>query len=405
MAIHPGLDGKRWKRALRMGIVALGMAFAAAPLAASAHGNIWMDESVPQAERATAYERIVLYPFRDMSADELLPGAYPDWDDELAQRLGKRIKHTEFVRATAPYDAAAVSDADPNVDGYLVPRLRFQRERVDVSPATWTNVTVESYVNIDNGPYGSEYRRDWRSWPMTHVVPEMRRTLQMIDCDFTLYDARTHKKVLTLYDAYRNYDVDTDHAMEVIAKNFAGDWSRLKEKKRREAKAGTPTLSLEALTLPEDVAADPYAADTIAYAFRDEADVSLKHATLDDRADGGRYIAGGTIHAYEQGERWHDPFVSTTTRMDHSEWFTWYDNNSNAHTGTRTYYVTDVQDHPGGYAFYYHVNATLYLKDRLTGATVYTKTYDREDADRYANALHAMFGDFYREADERLGNT
>jgi len=59
----------------------------------------------------------------------------------------------------------------------------------------------------------------------------------------------------------------------------------------------------------------------------------------------------------------------------------------------------------GGYAFYYHVNATLYLKDRLTGATVYTKTYDREDADRYANALHAMFGDFYREADERLGNT
>lgn len=111
MAIHLGLDGKRWKRAFRTGIVALGVAFAAAPLAASAHGNIWMDESVPQAERATAYQHIVVYPFRDMSADELLPGAYPDWDDELAQRLGKRIKHTEFVRATAPYDAAAVSDA------------------------------------------------------------------------------------------------------------------------------------------------------------------------------------------------------------------------------------------------------------------------------------------------------
>lgn len=165
MAIHLGLDGKRWKRAFRTGIVALGVAFAAAPLAASAHGNIWMDESVPQAERATAYQHIVVYPFRDMSADELLPGAYPDWDDELAQRLGKRIKHTEFVRATAPYDAAAVSDADPNVDGYLVPRLRFQRERVDVSPATWTNVTVESYVNIDNGPYGSEYRATGEAGP------------------------------------------------------------------------------------------------------------------------------------------------------------------------------------------------------------------------------------------------
>ena len=384
--------------------LALAMAFAAAPLVASAHGNIWMDESVPQAERMTAYKRIVLYPFRSMTSDALVPGAYPNWDDELARRLDKRIKHTEFIRSEAPYDAGTAGNG-VDADGYLVPRLRFQKERTDVSPATWTNVTIESYADIDNGPYGDEVHRDWHSFPMTHVIPEMRRTLQMIDCDFTLYDARTHKKVMTLYDSYRNYGADPDHAFEVIAKNFAGDWSRLKDVKRREAKAGTPTLSLEELALPEDVAEDPYAADTIAYAFRDEADVSMKHAVLDDRPDGGRYVAGGTIHTYEQGERWHDPFVSTTTRMDHTEWFTWYDSSRNAHTGTRTYYVTDVQDHPGGYSFYYHVNATLYLKDRQTGATVYTKTYDREDADRYANALHAMFGDFYREADERIGKT
>lgn len=384
--------------------LALGVILFAAPFPASAHGNIWMDESVPQEERMTEYKRIVLYPFRDMSSDALLPGAYPTWDDELASRLKKRIKHTDFVRSTEPYDAASVGQ-DTSVDGYLVPRLRFQKERTDISPATWTNVTVESYEDIDNGPHGDEDHRAWRSWPMTHVIPETARTLQMIDCDFTLYDAHTHKKVMTLYDSYRNYGADPDHAMEVIAKNFAGDWSRLKDVKRREAKAGAPTLSLEALTLPEDVAEDPYAADTIAYAFRDEADVSMKHAALAERADGGRYVAGGTIHTYEQGERWHDPFVSTTTRMDHSEWFTWYDSSRNAHTGTRTYYVTDVQDHPGGYSFYYHVNATLYLKDRLTGATIYTKTYDREDADRYANALHAMFGDFYREADERIGKT
>ena len=67
--------------------------------------------------------------------------------------------------------------------------------------------------------------------------------------------------------------------------------------------------------------------------------------------------------------------------------------------------MTDIQDHPGGYAFSYHVGATLYLKDRQTGETIFTKTYDRENTERFANALHAMFGDFCREADKRLGNT
>ena len=92
-------------------------------------------------------------------------------------------------------------------------------------------------------------------------------------------------------------------------------------------------------------------------------------------------------------------------KVDRMETFTWWDEKRVAHTGTRTYYVTDIQDNPGGYAFSYHVNATLYLKDQQTGATIFEKTYDREDDDRYANALHAMFGDFYREADERIGNT
>ena len=73
--------------------LALSMILAAAPLAASAHENIWEDESAP----VTSYQRIVLYPVRDMKSEGLLPSAYPEWNDELVRRLGKRIKHTEFL--------------------------------------------------------------------------------------------------------------------------------------------------------------------------------------------------------------------------------------------------------------------------------------------------------------------
>ena len=407
--------------------LALSMILAAAPLAASAHGNIWEDESAP----VTSYQRIVLYPVRDMKSEGLLPSAYPEWNDELVRRLGKRIKHTEFLwfqgqsdtktdkkgeiaagtptyqtlLQTFPSEDARTQAvyAATGADGYLLPRLRFQKERTDVSPATWTNVTVESYYNVDNGPRGSEWRRNWRIWPMMHFIPEMRRTLRMIDCDFTLYDARTHKKAMTLFDSYRCYGADSAHAYEVITKNFAGDWSRLNGKKRKSVPDGAPTLHLEDLVLPKKAAQDSYAADTIAYAFRDEADSSMKHVKIDARPDGGRYVAGGTIHTYEQGERWNPPSVSTTMKINHIETFTWRDDKGGAHTGTRTYYVTDIQDIPGGYDFFYHVNATLYLKDRQTGAVIFSKTYDREDSERYANALHAMFGDFYREADKRIG--
>ena len=280
----------------------LAMLLLTAPLSASAHGNIWMDESVPQEECLTAYQRIVLYPVRDRKSHELLPSAYPEWNDELADRLPKRIKHTEFLWFQGPKEqkdekgeiaagtptyqkllqpfpsedarAQAVYETT-GADGYLQPRLRFQKERTDVSPATWTNVTVESYYNVENGPHGNEWRRDWRSWKVSHCIPEMRRTLQMIDCDFTLYDARTHKKAMTLFDSYRCYDVDAVHAYEIITKNFAGDWSRLKDKKRKNVAADAPTLCLEALTLPEKAARDPYVIDTVSYAFRDEAESAM----------------------------------------------------------------------------------------------------------------------------------
>ena len=375
--------------------LALGIALMVAPLTASAHGNLWMDESVPVA----SYQRIVLYPVQDTKSEGIQMGAYSEWDDELARRLKKRIKHTAFLCFQE------AEDGKVDADGYLLPRLRFQKERTDVSPATWTNVAVESYYSVTGGPHGDECRRDWHTSWVPHVIPEMRRTLQMIDCDFTLYDARTHQKVMTLFDSYRCYGVDPDHAFEVIAKNFAGDWSRARDKKRRDVPDGAPTLRLEDLTLPAKAARDPYAADTVAYAFRDEAEGAMKHVKIDDSADGSRYVAGGTIHTYEQGERWYEPSVSTMMKVDHTETFTWRDEKGSAHTGTRTYYVTDIQDIPGGYAFFYHVNATLYLKDRQTGATIFEKTYDREDEERYANALHAMFGDFCREADRRIGKT
>jgi len=41
--------------------------------------------------------------------------------------------------------------------------------------------------------------------------------------------------------------------------------------------------------------------------------------------------------------------------------------------------------------------------DNLTGEAVFSQTYEREDTERYANALRDMFGDFFREVDHRIG--
>ena len=420
--------------------IALGAALAfgtmaAAPLAALAHGNIWMDENVPENERMTKYKDIVVFPIHDQTSADGRPDQYQAWNQEFAKRINKRIKRTNFHWFEDPSDAKAADKKKEKLmitrenssykdllqhfpseeargkavydktgaEGYLLPHLRYYNERVDVSPATWTNVKMESYYDVENGPNGDQNKLGYQSWYASHLIPEHRRTLEMVDFDFVLYDAYTQKKAMTLIDYYRCYDVDKTHAFEQIAKNFTGDWNRLKDDHENDVPAGAPTLGFRSLDLPWNAAQDEFALKTIYYAYKDEAGDTLKGGKVDYQPNGGRYYVTGAIKSYDRGERWTPPSASTYTSLDRTEEFTWYDRNGNAHKGKRKYYKTNINDNFGYNSFYYGATADLSLVDSRTGETVLHRILSAEDPDRYANALRQIFGDFYREVDKTIG--
>lgn len=407
---------------------------AAEPPAASAHGNIWMDLNADENERVTAFHRILLFPLSDTSSLDGHADRYRLWNDELAKRLDRRIKNTDFIRFANPNDdgtsdrkkgknqitkedprysllqhfpdeearAEAVYESD-GADGYLLPHLGRCYERTEVSPATWTTVEMESYYEIENGPHGDSGARHYRSWYVNHLIPASEQKQQVMDLDFTVYNARTHQKALTLVDHYRCYGVDESHAFEQAVKNFAGDWSRLKKQKERDIPQGAPTLSLRDLVLPEKASKDDFAVKTVDYAYRDEARDTLKRVKVLAGTDNGRYSVTGTIYSYDCDERWIEPSASTSPSLQWTDTFTWRDRDGKEHTGERRYYRSEITDHYGYHQPYYHVRATLRLVDNLTGEAVFSQTYEREDTERYANALRDMFGDFFREVDHRIG--
>ena len=420
--------------------VALGAAFAfgamaAAPVAALAHGNIWMDENVAKNEQVTKYKKVILFPIHDQTSVDGRPDQYQAWNSEFAKRVNKRIKKTNFIWFEDPSDAQAADKKKEKLmitrenaaykellqhypteeargkavydktgaEGYLLPHLRYYNARVDVSPATWTNVQMESYYDVEDGPYGDQSKQGYHSWYESHQIPEHRRTLQMLDMDFVLYDAYTQKKAMTLIDYYRCHAVAAMHAFEQIAKNFTGDWDRRKDDHGNDVPAGAPTLGFRALDLPQNAANDEFAIKTIYYAYKDEAGDTLKGVKVDPQPDGGRYYVTGTIRSYDRGERWNPPHVSTYPSLDRTEEFTWYDRNGNAHKGKRKYYTTSISDVYGEYSFYYSVAADLRLVDSRTGETVLHRNLSAEDPDRYANALRRVFGDFYRDVDKTIG--
>jgi len=407
----------------------------AAPVAAFAHGNIWMDENVDQNLRMTKFKKVILFPIHDQTSEDGRPDQYQAWNDELAKRINKRIKRTNFIRFEDPNDAKAADrkkekmqiqrenpayenllrhfpDEDARAaavydqtgaEGYLLPHLRYWNERVDVSPATWTTVKMESYYDVKDGPNGNQSKLGYRSWYDSHLIPEHESTLQMLDMDFVLYDAYTHKQAMTLIDYYRCYDVDRMHAFEQVVKNFSGDWNRLKDDHDNEIPAGAPTIGFRNLELPWNASQDEFAVKTIYYAYKDEAGDTLKGVKTDMAQNGGRYYVTGAIRSYDRGERWNPPSASTYPEYDHEEEFTWYDRNGNAHKGKKTYYKTGILDHYGYNSFYYSVSADLSLVDSRTGSTVLHQNLSAEDPDRYANALRRVFGDFYRAVDRTIG--
>lgn len=247
---------------------------------------------------------------------------------------------SETERAKAVYDTTGA-------EGYLLPHIRYEQERVDHSPATWTTVKMERYYDIENGPQGDKSKCNYQSWYANHLIPEHDSTLQMLDMDFRLYDAATGKEAMTFIDYYRNYGVDQWHAFDQIAKNFTGDWNRLKKDGDRKVPAGAPTLGFRNLELPWNASQDEFAIKTIYYAYKDEAGDDLRRVKVDYAPNGGRYYVTGAITDYARVETWCPPSASTSAVKDREEEFKWYDDKGTEHKGKRVYYKTQVSDSYG----------------------------------------------------------
>ena len=146
-----------------------------------AEGNIWMDENAEV--QANQFKKIILFPIENASAEDSMI-----YNNILHKRANKRIKKTNFlgfskvfteeqkhILREPKYQALdrhfnseeerfqAVKELTA-ADGYLVPHLRWEKERIDHSPATWVNVRMESYYDEKNGPHGDRYRLSHRSW-------------------------------------------------------------------------------------------------------------------------------------------------------------------------------------------------------------------------------------------------
>lgn len=428
---------KLWARML-LG-AALGMGVVCQSPAVSAHGNIWMDENQGVADKnfiaVKDYKKIILFPIRYLQEPDGRVDQLQEYNDMLFQRVNKRIRRTNFPRFEDPADpkkadkkkeklyilrddpgyekllqhfptekdrAKAVYDLT-GAQGYLLPHIRWENERIDTSPATWKRVHYETYYNIVNGPQGNKYKLNYQSWYGSHQIPSHSRTLQMLDMDFVIYDAYTGKKAMTLIDYYRCYDVDQRHAFDQIAKNFTGDWNRLKKDHDNPVPANAPTVGFENLAIPANAARDEFAIKTIYYAYKDEAGDTLKGARAIYTADPVQYYVRGQITAYDRGQTWNPPYVTTSLDNYKTQKFKWTDDKGNEHEGKYEYYRTRVDDNFGYYSFWYRAAAHLELVDAHTGQVVLSRDASAEDPDRYANALRSIFHSFYKDVDRAIG--
>ena len=370
-----------------------------------AAGNIWTDEAaVPQVK---AYKQIVVFPVKypDNSA------APQKYDEELVKRIKGRIKRIKIVTASndavlgkdfADESQRAAAVAATGADAYLVPEIRVSKDRIDHSPAAQTAVRIEEFDDIYNGPYGSDSMLRYHSWYTDYLIPPADNALKNMDVTFSLYDAHTGKPALTLIDYYRTYNVSEEHAFSQIAKNFTGDWSRLRSSKVHNDKNGMK-FYLDNLTLPAEGLND-FDGKTIAYAYCDEAQADLKKVNFLNagQKELAQYEIKGTLTDYTAGETWSPPSVLAEPEPVWSHYFIWRDRDGHTHEGRRVHYETRITPYSGRYAFWYHTAASLFLLDSRTGKVLMTRQVEAADKERYANALRKMFKSFYKDVNKFL---
>lgn len=421
-SIHVSI--KPWKYILLTGVAVL-MTGGVFPV--QAIGNICMDEHADI--QAKQYKKVVIFPLRYKNAPDGKVEEFQGYNQYLYKDIKKRVKKTNFIgfgeqidekkhilrdnkdyealtrhfdseeeRAKAVYTVTAA-------DGYLLPHIRWEKERVDTSPATWTTLKMESYYNIIDGPDGDKYKVNYKSWNINHLIPEQQRTMQMLDMDFTLYDAYTGKKAMTRIDYYRHYDASQWGAVKALSKRFADDWYKMRKDKDNKVPAGAPTLGFRNFNLPYNVGNDEFAIKTIYYAIKDEAGDRLKGVKVDYSPNGGQYYVTGDVTYYDRGETWNPPVAYISPSKIRTEKFTWKDKDGNEHEGKREYYLSkeeDIIDVFGYNSIWYKVAMNLRLVDAATGNVVYSESGEDVN-DYYADALRAILKKFYNHVDELIG--
>lgn len=391
-------------------------------------GNIWMDEHADI--QAKQYKKVVLFPLRYLNAEDGNVDEFQGYNNYLHKQINKHVKRINFLgfgnqleekkhilRDNPQYDsltrhfnseeerAKAVYDITA-ADGYLLPHIRWEKERIDVSPATWTTVTMESYYDEINGPDGDQYKLNHQTWKHSHLIPEHQSKLQMLDMDFTLYDAYTGKKAMTRIDYYRGYADNQWTAFKSITHYLTKDWSKLHKDKDRDVPAGVPTLGFRNFSLPWSASQDEFAIKTIYYAIKDEAGDTLKKVKVDYSPDGGQYYVTGDVTRYDRGETWNSPYAMVSPHHTSTQKFTWTDNKGYSHTGERRYYSSnddDITDHFGYYSFWYTVGMNLRLVDASTGNVIYSESNEDTDPDFYGDALRHILNKFYKNVDKLIG--
>lgn len=189
---------------------------------AFAYGNLWYDKT-SALSKAT---KIVIFPISGIKGYDMA-------DSYLQDKLQDKVKgvyfslivppnqkSTQLIAENKDYKYLTGNFADEKArgaaveehlaaDAYIICKVRENRVQHDVSPATWTQVTIEAWTEETGGPDG--YKKwDESSYVEDHLVPEKDIYLNILDLDFYMYDTNGNKIMLfnTRQQSYPDNEID-----------------------------------------------------------------------------------------------------------------------------------------------------------------------------------------------------
>lgn len=205
-----------------------------------AYGNIWYDKDSILG-KAT---KIVVFPIQGIKG-------YGMADSYLQDKLQEKMKGVYFPLIVPPnaqstqiiaenqdykyltgYFAnekergAAVEERLAG-DAYIICKVRENRIQHDVSPETWTTVTINAWTEETGGPDG--YKKwDESSYEQEHLIPEQDIYLHILDLDFYMYDTNGNK-IMLFNTRQQSYADNETSLFRDIIKEYANEIKKAKK--------------------------------------------------------------------------------------------------------------------------------------------------------------------------------